>query len=217
MPEFDFEVNDKIELKIEKGSYRGTYPSKIQGIDEEETLEIMPPYKNGELLPVRKDTEIKVLFTRDDAAYKFASRVEDRIIRQIPLLVITYPRDVVRVQRRDYFRLEVQRDVRYRRLDVSGEEKKKFKNGVTSDISAGGVKLVVDQQLPRGTELELYINIKPVKDTPLKGRVVQSYTMFDGEKKAVGIQFIDIASNVRDRIIGWMFDYQRELRQKGLL
>ncbi|MFW5999090.1 MAG: flagellar brake protein [Halanaerobiaceae bacterium] len=216
MASFDFEVNDKIELNIAEGPYRGNFPSKIQGIDSE-TLEIIPPYEKGELLPVRKDTKVKVLFTRDDAAYKFFSRVEDRIIRQIPLLVITYPEDIVRIQRRDFFRLEVKKQVKYRLLDSSGEGKGDYNKTVTSDISAGGLKMVIEQDLPQGSELELYLNIKPVKEIPLKGKVVQKYTMSDGKTKAAGIEFMNISSGLRDKIISWMFDYQRKLRQKGLL
>lgn len=216
MEEKVLEVNDRIEIEISHRTYQGIYPSKIQDISDN-ILQVIPPYDKGELVPVREGTKLKIFFTRADSAYKFLSQVVGRVTEPFPILHISGPEEIVRVQRRNFFRLDLNAKVKYRFLDESGQPCGDFKKSVTSDISAGGIKLLLNEKMYIDNRLELYINISPVRDIPLEGKVVKIYKMTDRKKDAAGIEFVNINSKLRDEIISWMFDYQRELRKKGLL
>lgn len=211
----NLKVNQKVELEINQGPYRGTYPSKIEDITENK-IKVMPPYVKGELLPLRKGLELKVYFTGDDAAFGFSSQVIERLKEPIPLLVILAPEEIVRIQRRDFFRLEVRKNVWYYRINKEGEPIEDLKKTVSSNLSGGGIRIVLDgQELNYGTMIQLFIDLPEIKDIPITGRVVQQYDLPDG--KAAGIEFVNISSRTRDQIIGWLFEYQRKLRRKGLL
>ncbi|MFW6381071.1 MAG: flagellar brake protein [Bacillota bacterium] len=216
MAENALEINQKIQLEIDRGPYQGTFPSKIADI-EDEVIKVVPPYDKGELLPLRRNLELKVYFTGDDAAFYFESKVIGREREPIPLIVLTPPETLKRIQRRNYFRLEVSEPIYYRRLDEEEEPLEEFRESKTVDVSGGGVKMVLDQPLEADDLLELYLNIPDIDDVPILGKVRQIYTLPDDYTKAAGIEFIRISSRIRDTIVGWLFDYQRKLRRRGLL
>lgn len=207
-------VNQSIEIEVKKGPYKGSFPSKIEEINQD-NIKVLPPYQKGEIVPLRKDTRINVFFTGDDAAYKFSSQVIDRIKEQIRLLVINSPEEIVRIQRRDYFRLDVKKDAKYRELDEEMEIDGEFIETQTVNLSGGGVRLIDESQLSEGDLIEIMIDISEIEDVKIIGEVQQKYDLPNGE--AVGIEFKEVSRHLRDQIIGWLFDYQRELRKKGLL
>jgi len=212
-------VNQSIDIEVKKGLYKGTFPSKIDEVNEE-NIKVLAPYRNGEIVPLRAGTEVNIFFTGNDAAYKFNSEIIDRIKEQVKLLIITPPEEIVRIQRRDYFRLDVKKDAKYRKLDdyELGDEidcNKSFIESQTIDLSGGGVRLVNESDLEEGDFIELMIDLSGIKEVMILGEVKQEYSLPNGE--AVGVEFKDISRQARDEIIGWLFDYQRELRKKGML
>lgn len=212
-------INQSIDIEVKKGLYKGTFPSKIDEVNEE-NVKILAPYRNGEIVPLREGTEVNIFFTGNDAAYKFNSEIIERIKEQVKLLVITPPEDIVRIQRRDYFRLDVKKDAKYRKLDdyELGDKidcNKDFIESQTIDLSGGGVRLVNESDLEEGDFIELMIDLSGIKEVTILGEVKQEYSLPNGE--AVGVEFKDISRQARDEIIGWLFDYQRELRKKGML
>ena len=214
------EVNQSIDVEVKRGLYKGTFLSKIDEVNEE-NVKILAPYRNGEIVPLRVGTEMNIFFTGENAAYKFHSEVLERIEEQVKLLVITPPEDIVRIQRRDYFRLDVKKDAKYRKLDDDyelGDEYESegdFIESQTIDLSGGGVRLVNESGLEEGDFIELMIDLSGIEDVVILGEVKQEYDLPNGE--AVGVEFQDITRQARDEIIGWLFDYQRELRKKGML
>ncbi len=62
----------------------------------------------------------------------------------------------------------------------------------TKDLSAGGVYLVTDRELPVGTVLNLEISIQGIKDLLIvRGKVVRIEKR-EGKIEGLGVQFIDI-------------------------
>ena len=213
-------VNQSIDIEVKRGIYKGTFPSKIDEVNEE-NIKVLAPYRNGEIVPLRAGTEINIFFTGENAAYKFNSEIIDRIVDQVKLLVITPPEEIVRIQRRDYFRLDVKKDAKYRKLaddyelgdEIKSEED--FIETQTVDLSGGGVRLVNESDLEEGDFIEVMIDLSGIEEIVILGEVKQEYDLPNG--KAVGVEFKDISRQARDEIIGWLFDYQRELRKKGML
>ena len=207
-------VNQNIEIKVKRGAYKGTYQSKIEEINEN-NIKVFPPYKKREIVPLRKNTELEIYFTAKDAAYKFHSRVIERVKGKVELLAITIPEKMIRIQRRNYFRLEVKRDIKYRKVNNDLEAVEKFNKTKTIDLSGGGVKFILKSNLKEGDLIEIKLDIAEISDLKILAEVQQKYDLPNGE--AVGVEYKQISQKVRDIIVGWLFDYQRELRKKGLL
>ena len=207
-------VNQQIEIEVKLGPYKGSYQSKIAAVEDNQ-IKILPPYNDGGIVPLRSGREINILYTGKDAAYKFKTRVIDRIKENIPLLIIEPPEQIVRIQRRDFFRLDVKIDVKYRKLDEERKPLEEYIATKTCDLSGGGARIVLESDLEEEDIVELLIDIDEIKNIPLRCKVRETYNLPNG--KAAGLEFIEINRKVRDLIIGWLFDYQRELRKKGLL
>jgi len=206
-------VNQSIEVEIRKGVYSGTYTSKIEEINED-NIKILTPFKKGEIIPVHIGTNLNIFFTGKDAAYTFHSQVIDRLKENVRLLVITPPEDINRIQRRDFFRLNVKKDAKYRKVNRQLEPEEEYLETSTIDISAGGVRLALESELTKGDLIEITIAI-PALDEEIIGEIKQIYSLKNG--KAAGIEFKGISQHTRDSIMSWLFDYQRKLRKKGML
>ena len=70
-------IDQKIEIVVEKGSYQGTYLSKVADIKNDK-IYILAPYRKGELISLRPGSVVKINFTDDDAAYVFKVNIVDR-------------------------------------------------------------------------------------------------------------------------------------------
>ena len=213
----DLEVNDNIEIEIKQGYYKGQYQSRISD-KKEDKLYVLIPYNDGKLVPIGTGVEVEVLIAHDSAAYKFKSRVINRIKEPIPQLIIEAPdnEDFIKIQRRKYFRLEVKRKVFYRRVNKDWEPKEEeFIESSTIDISGGGIKMVLNEDLPNNIFIELMLDIPAIEGVKIVSKTVRKYELPDG--KAIGVEFLDINPRSRDALMGWLFDYQRKLRRKGLI
>ena len=205
-------VNQNIELEINEGPYQGRYISKISNITEEE-ITIMAIY-DGELLPLRKNLPLNVYFYGEHAVYRFKSSIKERIRNPIPLLVLVHPEEVERIQRRQYFRLKVNKKIHYR---LAANEQSDYKETRILDISGGGIKMVINTELEMGDKLQFFIDIAPLKEILFTGKIVRITKLADRNTKAAGIKFINVKRSIQDKIISWIFEYQSELRRRGML
>lgn len=210
----EIEVNQEINIIIKLGSYQGAYPSKISDIDEN-SIKVLTPSSQGGLIPLRENDEVDILFPGDSAAFKYTAVVRDRVLEPVPQTIITLPDELERIQRRDYFRLEVKEKVVYCKIDDDGEVSGEPVETTTSDLSGGGARIIVEEKLEPEVLLELYFEISVIKETPIIGKVVNIYRTTSTVE--AGIEFVNIEAKIRDKIMGWLFDKQREWRRKGLL
>ncbi|MFW5873454.1 MAG: flagellar brake protein [Bacillota bacterium] len=210
-------VNDNIEIEIKKGYYKGQYQSRISDKKKNE-LYVLMPYNEGNLVPIGTGTEVEILIASELAAHKFKSKVINQIKEPVPQLILEMPdkEDFIKIQRRKYFRLEVKRKVLYRRVDKDWEpEEQEYTESSTIDISGGGIKMVLNEELPNNIFIELMLDIPAIEGVKIISETIRKYELPDG--KAVGIEFLNINHRTRDALMGWLFDYQRKLRRKGLI
>lgn len=214
MMEHKLGVNEKFELVVKEGPFKGNYLSQVADIHDT-TIEVTIPYVRGEIIPLRLNLGITMNFIGEQAAFLYETKIIDRIDEPVPMLILEYPQKKHRVQRREYFRLDVKKKVNYRILDDNLKPITKMKETETIDISGGGLKMVLNEVINKGTLIELYIQIPELENTAIISRIVNIFDLPDGI--AVGVKFVEIDRYIREDIIGWLFDYQRELRQRGML
>ncbi len=213
----ELQVNKRIDILVENGAYQGSYLSKVAEINKSD-FKVTAPFSKGEIVPLRMDQAVQVFCTGNSAAYTFLAKVIGRQSKPVALLTLEQTSEIKRIQRREFFRIEAKRKVKYRIVDNNPEEDNKgqdFAETMTLDISAGGLKLLADDSTPTTGIIELTVDIPDLEKVLLKGEIVNNYNLPDGS--AIGIEFLDIRQSQQDIIISWLFDYQRELRQKGLL
>lgn len=213
--EHKIEVNQKFELIVEEGPYKGNYLSQVADITDD-VIKVTVPLVHGEIIPLRLNLDVLMYFTGVQAAYSYKTKIIGREEEgEIPLLHLAIPEEKYRIQRREFFRLEVREKVIYRILDDSLEPVSEFKETHTIDISGGGVKMFINEPVQKGMFLELFLQIPGLENVAIISRIVNIFDVEAG--LAVGIKFIEIDEYIQEEIISWLFDYQRKLRQRGLL
>ena len=157
--EHKIEVNQKFELIVEEGPYKGNYLSQVADITDD-VIKVTVPLVHGEIIPLRLNLDVLMYFTGVQAAYSYKTKIIGREEEgEVPLLHLAIPEEKYRIQRREFFRLEVREKVIYRILDDSLEPVSEFKETHTIDISGGGVKMFINEPVQKGMFLELFLQI----------------------------------------------------------
>lgn len=187
---------------------------------------------------------VDVEYFKEGNCYRIKSFIEDiKKIRRssdsdggkrTPLLVLSPPSYMERIERRKFFRLPIVLPVRFkpvsfpagfeesasqRRQVMAGwrsELNQELYTGRVADISGGGLLMITDYPLSKEDELFLEIF---VSDLPLQ--VAARVTWFESAKSVnttiqkVGVQFVGLEESKRERIINFIFQEERRRKANG--
>lgn len=144
------------------------------------------------------------------AAYTFYTKILGRKKTNIPMLRFALPTDeeVEKIQRREYVRVETA-------IDVALKYDEQFYQFVTADVSAGGLAIYLNRELPLqpGDEVELTLVLPFMKEEDgtqyvhTTGEIIR--LIEKDEQTIVPIQFID--TDEVDRKIITRFCFERQL------
>lgn len=212
-------VNQRVELSLPQGEGEVFFSSWVQEV-EEERVAVASPMRGEELFFVPRGTEATLYYHDPRGFFVLFGEVEEQV-PDPPLLVLRV-QEVRRDQRRRFYRWEASLPVRF----VPREEGEKIApweweredyhwfEGVTQNISGGGILLSTSLSLYPGEEiwLELHLPSGPLRAL---GRVVR--VVGEGREKAYGVEFRDLKPQDQDRICRYIFGEQARLRRLGLL
>lgn len=206
-------VNQLVEIEV--SSHGRVFRSRVEEVSAKGIC-LAVPMASGALVPLHIGEEIKVNYVYKKEVHSFVTRVKGRRLYPIPVLIVDHPREVVRIQRRNWVRLEVSLPVHFQLLQghpgTVGE-------GSTIDISGGGVSLRTRVDwLKVNDTIRLWIQIPEREPFLCTGRVVRISHEGAGRnlRKIVAVQFKDIREGQRELLIAYIFEKQRELIRKGL-
>lgn len=213
----------EINIEVEGENSNVRYDSRVAEINEDEIL-ILLPFEEGKPLNFEPGQEITVFIPGSSAAYQFPSQIIDIQKEPKPMLTLSRPdnEQVKKVQRRNYFRLEVERRVWYRPVNHLDEPlTEDFVKTRSLEISGGGMRLImhdIETSDVNQMRLETKLDIPPLEETSIIARLVNIYGEAETkEGKIAGIKFVDLHYEDRDKLMGWLFEEQRQRREKGLI
>lgn len=211
-------IGDKIEVVTnyghssrEKSSY-----SLVQDIPDNRSLLITLPMAAGHPVILEPEQVVRINFFRSDGEFYFSARVVERIKLESMLLVrIVQISALERLQRRNFFRFRTILPVLFRFVQ-NDEPHDRYYKGHATDISGGGIRLYTEKFIAINSQIECRIKIHGTQEIVLNGKVIRVKKVQDAEKQYdIGICFVDIPEKIRDKIISFIFEEQRSLRQKG--
>ncbi|NLX02713.1 MAG: flagellar brake protein [Syntrophomonadaceae bacterium] len=211
----DLRINQLVEIELNEGDASEYLPSRIEEI-KEKYLYISMPMRKGALLPMRIGQEIQVMMRHRNSTVGFLTKVVGRRGGPLPYLIITKPERIVPVnQKREYVRLNISLPVRFRVIDEEGSQ---IQEGVTIDISAGGVLLFTQAEVKAGQNIEIEIQLTAKNIFSSHAHIVR---VFEKDKKdknttRVAIEYDGINEAHRDKIFKFIFEKQREWIKKGI-
>jgi len=221
-------LGTKIELELYDEDGNRLMPaliSQYEAYDEKNNIvEIHVPFFEGNVYPVHQNTVMDVIFSKENDTYMFRGEAVQRFyydnLAMIKLRPVT---PIRRIQRRAFFRMDCVLNVKYRVLGnaipdddrIEGE----FSTVKTKDISGGGVCILADEKLEKSSFIEAFIQLDSDKEIRFIGKVVRSSAVRKRGRLVyeTGIEYIKIENRDREKIIGYIFEVQRERLKKGWL
>jgi c-di-GMP-binding flagellar brake protein YcgR len=215
MEEVKFLVNHKVEIFYADDNYK----SNIQDITEE-YISISIPMKEGRYIALNSNDYFEVLYYEEANVYKFVGKVIRRILENgVSQILLEYPEDIVKIQRREYVRIDFVQYLKY--ITVSKGEKEdtkiellnngKGKEGLLIDLSGGGFKFKTSEKIEYD---DVIIADIPDDESILRVRAKAVRISIDTDKKFIcGFSFIDIDNKTRERIIRFIFSIMRKQRK----
>ena len=215
------EVGTKLEIELLETlnvNKKEKLISQVIDTISENCLLVGIPISKGTIRPISIRDEIKLIYTKKGmASYGFKVRVTDRGKKgNIPYLKVVKISEIEKVQRRDYYRLDMVLNVEIHINNDRGEVIKVIE-GLSKDISGGGIRVLCKEPIDKGTIIELVIKnenepIKVIANVLRCSLYEEVYSQYE-----IGLAYKDISINNREKIVKFIFDAQRKMRKKGLI
>ncbi len=210
-------VNQPIQIEL-PGDEVTYYRSIVEAIFIDR-FTVTSPTKAAAVIPLAPGTIVTIIFTDNTAIYTFTTEVISQNRKPPATLLLGKPIEMKRIQRRNFVRLDTRLPISLNKFNKNLHPGKELFSGTAFDISGGGMMFGCNTPLECGDVLEATINLNRQITVKTLGRVVRVMhnPPKSREKYSVGFEFRVIEEPVRDKIIRFIFNQQRELRKKGLL
>lgn len=212
-------LNQRILLSIPSGAFEGSYLTKVLETHNADYKVYAPSFR-GTILPIPPGEKLSVHFSGDNAHYEYECRILERYPGPIPTILISGPDGSVRrVQRRSFFRLGANIPVAIEPLaPLPGTPPPGPPcQGVSVNLSGGGLLLESTELYPEGALLELSLEIpdgRPAART--RAEVVRDGGRATPGARAtwfLGVEFLDIAEELQERITRYIYLLQRAIQE----
>lgn len=199
-------IGTLVEMEVLNNVYDGElFLTKIADMDENhEHLDLHLPMENRQYVIARGGEHVKVSVKKEDGIYCFKAKILFRALEPYAHIRVDFPTKMVKEQRRQFFRMPINLIIAIKK---DGEEK--AKQGVSIDLSGGGFCLIsrgiyskneivtMDFELTNGIKFE---GVKAI----VRWQVKKVENQFE-----YGIEFADIDAKIRDQLIAYLFELQR--------
>jgi c-di-GMP-binding flagellar brake protein YcgR len=206
-------VNKLIELEIDidKGNLeqKEVFSSRVEDL-RRDAIMVAAPYKKGLVVPVQVGDEVQIRMGKDGTYYLFHTRVTGRIGGPQPVLQLSLPFKIGKIQMRNWVRVDSNLPLRYRILGSEAE----LIESTAIDLSGGGICMLIEKPIEKDTLLELEITFPD--NFILKINGIVSRCLDETKPIRSGVCFQEISERQQERIIGYVFKKQREYIKKGV-
>jgi c-di-GMP-binding flagellar brake protein YcgR len=203
----NLKVNQNIVVNVEIEDQ--SFQSIVAEITEKE-IYISLPLEGVVIRNLPVNTNISVYYSTGDNQYKFPSAITGKISDNIPLyrIVKPQPKDMIKVQRRDNFRVKTNLSLKLNDVDL-----------ITLNISAGGLLCSSNKDLMlkvgdavTGTLFLPPVENKAIDPIPFKGEVKRVSQMDHPVKKYIALEFVSLGDKDQMNLVQYCFYKQKQNR-----
>lgn len=234
---------DQLEIIVGEGAQAGKYHARIEDFINGGIVITSPEYVEGNTL-LRQDIDVMVNVCREDAVYQFSSQIKQRTSTRSKYLILTPPRNVRRVQRRLFVRIDVIERLEYAVINPTlewqdYEDRATWHVSKTVDISGGGLLMKAGDDV--SVKDLLFLKVDFFRDLLLPEVVVGlcRRTFIRGKDHLAGVEILlasklekyfkrdemrrlpravhEFDGKAQDRLVNYVFNKQIEMRNKGVL
>ncbi|MHB1392452.1 MAG: flagellar brake protein [Clostridia bacterium] len=214
-----FAVGEKILMEyIDASGHLHGYSSQVFELHQNEFLDVLIPIHKNQDIYLKQDTILKLVVSRGEAVYELRAVLNDKLFGRVPLYRLKVFAEINKIQRRDFYRLKLMRDVEAAQVEDLKARKysERFRCNL-HDISAGGLHISSAKELHEKDMLEITLNLNDRK-LVVFGIIIRRTP--SGNTKApyaYGVRFDRMSDFERNEISKFIFEEQRRLIKKGLV
>lgn len=214
--------DDTVEIK--------TYYSLVSEVIDEDRMKITMPLEKGRVVPLPVNGRYNACFYTPNGLYQGRIIVVDRFKEaNIYMLVVELTSDLVKFQRRQYYRLGCTMDIKYKVIteqdekefvgeNQNKEDQEQYIEGTALDISGGGMRFVSNNKIEIGNYIFVIVEIQyenDIKKYGMNAVVISSEALANREGKFEHrIEYKNMDGKVREALIKYIFDEERRQRRK---
>ncbi len=194
--------------------------SSLEDILPGDVFLITAPVLRELQIPIRNGERLRLSFQDRAASYGFEAEVLERVKKdRLDYLRVKRLSPIIRVQRRQDFRLEIELDGKLDQayVDMSGERKVRRLPIVTKDVSGGGAFIRLNTQLFVNENVVVYLplgNCGDIKAFPASVRWCARAEVQDPRWKwYTGIMFRHREQAEKETLVRYLFALQQRLRK----
>lgn len=225
---------DKVEIQFTRrislndenvGPKQRIYISKINQMLDEDKIEILMPIEQSKIVLLPRNVIGNLVIYTSNGLYQCEVKVGERYkTGNVYLQVLELVSGIKKYQRREYYRYSCDVPVFSRCLteeekeNLVWDETKKGIEGSTLDIGGGGIRYLVEEELPAGEMVICYLQLEiknAVKEIQALGKVLNVKAVKDSKLFEVRVQFEKISNAAREQIIQYIFEDERKRRKKS--
>ncbi len=211
----DLKAGLRVDVTPRHGTPSISYTSEIRQVAED-VLRIDHPRHSDQAMEARPGDELTLLVQLHGRMYTFVARVREVVDIPIEVMVLDRPTEVRQGERREFYRLLTNITPEEAMLtSAEGEELQQLGVRIL-DLSGGGVQLRVGQWIPVGGHIHLTFGLEgdPVNvDVDVLALAVLQPDARRSFYRVNGV-FVELERSVQERIIRYIFDQQRLIRQR---
>ncbi|MCD5413643.1 MAG: flagellar brake protein [Clostridiales bacterium] len=211
----DLKIGQKLEIsQATLNDYNDNRIITSQLIDKnEEFLFISLPIFSGTPYYLYVGSKIKIIFShKDKGNFSVIAEVISKKTNKITIYGVKPISEPIVVQRRQYFRIDMLKNVTVKELESDKEVKCYTKN-----ISGGGIKLICNKKIQAGKVIECKLFLKEGYMVTAVGKIITTKKSIDETKYELSVEFENISDSTRNNIVSYIFEFQRLLRKRGLI
>ncbi len=205
-------VNQLLEISFDHSRFLEEYRSRMEQFLSDGIAIAMPTK-----LRVPVHTHCWVYYVYKGQRYGFESTVTGYARDNVALMILARPSEILRLQRRKFFRVPVTLPVTAFAPGQGEERSRRVISGEILNISSGGILMSTEEELPLGSELLLFfvlseeIDLEDIPARVVRGGVIEKRKR--GGEYEYGIEFVDIHTRLRDSIMRFVFKRQIDLER----
>lgn len=214
---------------------RVVYKSQVYDILDNDELKILMPFDGPRVVVLPLNGSYNMCFYTCAGLFQCVGHIIDRYRSNNKLvLVVVLKTGLQKVQRREFFRLQKILDIDYRVLnenesqmesveEIFKHEQKEgnensYIHGIVVDLGGGGARFISAQEHDISTYIMIKLKIT-VNSELIKLRVIGKIVMSEKLQNKSGqyetrVEFVRIQNQEREKLIQYIFEEERKMRQK---
>lgn len=186
---------------------------------EQDRILIDPPSFKGTVYPIYDGQLITITINTNSGVYSGECKIIERDLSTISGLWITFPLSSKQIQRREFLRVPLKKNVEITLFRTAEKTENIKLNVETKDISGKGISFFTDSPLENYYEIECNFSIDN-SDHKIWSRCEHIYskeTFINGKIKYLNaLAFIELTNKNIELIVRECFKYQLEMRKRAL-